>query len=527
MFELKRINELKVALPTNEQLVQEADLRIWLDDLEETETEKRSSDETMPAPAETLVDTFHRTAPPREERGYVAWQRSSQEMSKPTVGTQRSSVAQRSSIGSDTQGIAPSQSSATETVMRSPDSRTTNTTLASSIDAQQSAMLSHHSSLSSTSSNPARRKPLTRAPLPTVTEPLERREQQEHREPLEHRELDPRETVARTKPPTPSLQRNSTLSPSSMQYGVPPLHTYSSSRDIAQRAKKAEEQSLPNANTGKVRPLARPTTIVSDLEIYDPSNPPSNFGSHSQSSNHDYLPLSPMPDLRDFSERPGEVEIMKDCFKSMILSASDSFEIHPVWESCSIRIFRKADNSVRILTFRDSGIDQRIMFTKDTEIVPEYGYHKDVPVVYLRKMCPDYQSQSPSIHMGAQDLSAASLYYRFDNARDMFNFQLAFTGEAVEIDIKAVRTVRFKRNLLDGEHSNYKARLQLWREQPFQTIGSVSSASSLVAGSIAGTIRSQGVVESMLKVPSTRLVIFFEDVIVVLFGKSSKFLKLL
>ena len=39
VFELKRINELKVSLPTNEQLVSEADLRIWLDDLEETESE--------------------------------------------------------------------------------------------------------------------------------------------------------------------------------------------------------------------------------------------------------------------------------------------------------------------------------------------------------------------------------------------------------------------------------------------------------------------------------------------------------
>ena len=505
---MKRINELKIVLPTNEQLVQEADLRIWLDDLEEIETEKRSSegaaDNQLNAarPGVCREEITPREEIPLREREQVAWQNPSQEISKTTAGTQRSSV------GSDLQAITPSQSSATETVMRSPDSRTTNTTFASSVDPPQSSMLSHQNSQSSTSSNPARKKPLTRVPLPTVAEPLDRRE-----------------LSTQNEYPNPSLQRNLTLSPNSMQFGVPPLHTYSSSRDTALREKKADEQQLTvsNANSpSKTRQhLERPTTIVSDLEAYDPSNPPSNFGSQTYSSNHDYPPLSPMPDLRDLDERPGEVEIMKDCFKTMILAASDSFEVQPVWESCSIRIFRKADSSVRILTFRDSGIDQRIMYPKDTEIVPEYGYHKDVPVVYLRKVGADsgYQPQSPSIFMGAQDLSAASLYYRFDNAKDMFNFQLAFTGEAVEIDIKAVRTVRFKRSILDGEHSNYKARLQLWREQPFQTIGSASGASSLISGSIAGTIRSQGVAESMLKVPATRLVIFFEEVMVVLFGK--------
>lgn len=215
---------------------------------------------------------------------------------------------------------------------------------------------------------------------------------------------------------------------------------------------------------------------------------------------------------------------MKDVFQTMLLSASDSFEIKPVWESCSIRIFRKAEAGVRILTFRDSGIDQRFITLKDVEMVPEYGYHKDVPVIYLRKISPDayYQSiksRKPDIFMGAEDLSAASLYYRFDNAEDMFNFQLAFTGEAVEIDIKSVRTVRFKRSLLDGEHSNYKARVQLWREQTFTTVASKNDARTVVGGSIAGTIRSRGITESLLKVPSTRLVIFFEEFIIMLFGK--------
>lgn len=498
IYELKRINELKVILPTNEQLVSEADLRIWLDDLEENESETLDLRGTVPArlrdhPVDAMSPPFARV----EEKDPAAWQRPSQDLLKTSVG------GRRSSAGSDALAVSPLQASENEILMRSPDSRMTYTTLASSIDAQQSSALSHQSSLSSTSSNPVGRKPLPRMQLPTLTEPLERNQNQ----PL-------------------TLQKRMTFSPDSMQYGVPPLHSYSNSRENTPReARTSEEQhSLLSANSlSQLRThLERsPHTNASDLEAYDPSNPPSNFGSQTHSTNNDHMP-SPIPDLRDLDERPGEVEIMKGCFKNMILSASDSFEAQSVWESCSIRIFRKADSSVRILTFRDSGIDQRIIYPNETEIVPEYGYHKEEPIVYLRKIEPDAASSSSqplSIIGGSENSTAASLYYRFNNANDMFDFQLAFTGEAVEIDIKAVRTVRFKRNLLDGEHSNYKARLQLWREQPIQTVGSGRGARSLGAGSVSGTIRSKGVADRILKVATTRLIIFFEEVMVVIFGK--------
>lgn len=502
MFELKRINELKVMLPTNEQLVSEADLRIWLDDLEENESETLDTREALPPLARDFQsDAVSPLFSGVEEKDHATWQRPTQDLLKASI------KAQRSSVGSDAQVISPLQPSENENLMRSPDSRTTYTTPASSIDVQQSSTLSHQSSLSSTSSNPTGRKPLPRMQLPTLAEPLERNQPQ----PL-------------------ILQKRTTFSPDSMQFGVPPLHSYSSSRENTVRESRTGEQrnSLPNANSpSQIRQhLERsPHTNVSDLEAYDPSNPPSGFGSQSHSTNNDYTPLSPMPDLRDLDERPGEVQIMKGCFQSMILSASDSFDAQSKWESCSIRIFRNADSSVRVLTFRDSGIDQRFIYPNETEIVPEYGYHKDEPVVYLRKTGPDSSKSSPpqppNIFVGSENSSAASLYYRFDNADDMFNFQLAFTGEAVELDIKAVRTVRFKRNLLDGEHSNYKARLQFWREQPIQTVGSGSGARSLGAGSIAGSIRSQGVADSILKVAATRLVIFFEEVMVILFGRLS------
>lgn len=345
--------------------------------------------------------------------------------------------------------------------------------------------------------------------------------------------------------PHPAMpHRRITIPPDSMQYGVPPLHAYST--ENVGRENKIEEQqqqqqrvlSSKASSSSMVRKyLEYSVENMSDLQAYDPANPPSQPGDYSRSSNHDAAnpslpvtdhepaPLSPAQDSRDWDERPGEVEIMKPVFQSMLMFASDSFDARPVWESCSIRIFRKADIGVRLVTYRDSGIDQRFIPLHDTEIVPEYGYHKDEPVLYLRRCRPG--GANPSLGLsrqannlnGVEDLSAVSLYYRFDNSEDMFNFQMAFTGEAVEIDIRAVRTVRFKRSLLDGEHSNYKARVQLWHEQTFTTVASGGDPISPVGGSISGTIRSRGVAESILKVPSTRLVIYFEEIMIVLFGK--------
>ena len=199
------------------------------------------------------------------------------------------------------------------------------------------------------------------------------------------------------------------------------------------------------------------------------------------------------------------------------MAASESLEYQPNWENCSIKIFRCGDQGVRILTFRESGIDQRIIPLKEAEIVPEYGYHKDLPVLWLRKITPDSYYQSPSTSKAFSDASAASFYYRFERAEDLFNFQLAFTGEAVETDVKSARTVRFKRSLIDGEHSHYKARIQLWRESSLVT---GAGSQSPTTGSIAGTLRSRGASDSLLKVHATRLIMFFDEMFVVLFGMS-------
>jgi hypothetical protein len=99
----------------------------------------------------------------------------------------------------------------------------------------------------------------------------------------------------------------------------------------------------------------------------------------------------------------------------------------------------------------------------------------------------------------------------------MFNFQLAFTGEAVETDVMSVRAVRFKRSLISGEHNHYKGRVQLWREVSIMTgAGELSSATE----SIGGTLRSRGASESILKVHATRLVVYFDEMFLTLFGLS-------
>lgn len=100
---------------------------------------------------------------------------------------------------------------------------------------------------------------------------------------------------------------------------------------------------------------------------------------------------------------------------------------------------------------------------------------------------------------------------------DMFLFQLAFIGESVEADVQAVRTVRYKRGLLDGEHCNYKARIQLWKEEDN---AAASSGASSKAPSIAGTFRSRPNKASILKIHSTRLVMYFDEIIMTLFSRT-------
>lgn len=475
-----------MTLPTNQQLIQEGDLRIWLDDLDDSETESQ----TPGVPRTPVHDDYHHHSlvsplfSKSDKKHNAGW---------PPIG---------SDVTLATENVSNNPSQASDG-LRSPDSKTNSTTFSSRVNAQTSSMLSQQSSQSSTAESSL----TTRKPLPGVSQLAV------------------------------PLGRTQSLKPDSMQYGVPPLHSHSSSRDIGLRERRGGSEPIlsPSTNGPDIPskhpcrpPIPQPLSTASGLEAYDPANPPSEFGRRRRPSIRDDPTLSPVLGPRDLAERrgelderPGELEIMKDCFRSMELSASEGFELNPHWERCHVRIFRREDGSARVLTLLESKVDYRYFTLKETEIVPEYGYHNSnsSPVIYLRKSAAD-KSRSTIIPKapGTDDPAAASLYYRFRTASDMFNFQLAFTGERVELDMAGIRTVRYKRNLLDGEHSQYKARIQLWREQFHPTVANgVEQPYSRV---VSGTIRSQGAASSALKYANTRLVIYFEEIMVFLFGET-------
>ncbi|RPA94691.1 hypothetical protein L873DRAFT_1935777 [Choiromyces venosus 120613-1] len=335
-----------------------------------------------------------------------------------------------------------------------------------------------------------------------------------------------------TTTPTPASPINS------MQFGVPPLQPSRQKEHAVPRKPSSLNQSYYST-----KPLPPLNTSAAPFSPADVS--PADFDAHrgralgaSQSqgggmpARNGYLspvsPTYPYAAARNssgsFSEpvehgvRPGETELMKDEFKTMNVLASDSCGPEGKWDECIVRIFRNAMGDLRVLTQREGSTDQRFVVLKDAELVPEYGYHENLPVIFIRKAgIGGYSIQSGS--KGKSTLSSAelcpiTLYYRFKNVMDMFLFQLAFTGESVEADVQAVRTIRYKRGLLDGEHCNYKARIQLWKEEDN---AGVSSEESSRTPSIAGTFRSKPNRSSILKVHSTRLVMYFDEIIMTLF----------
>lgn len=94
----------------------------------------------------------------------------------------------------------------------------------------------------------------------------------------------------------------------------------------------------------------------------------------------------------------------------------------------------------------------------------------------------------------------------------MFNFQFALLGEAVETDLQSVRTVRYKKSLRDGEHSHYKARIQLWREQDDDAEVLAS------APSVAPNATREAWARPSLKVHTTRVVMYWDETTTTFFG---------
>jgi len=124
--------------------------------------------------------------------------------------------------------------------------------------------------------------------------------------------------------------------------------------------------------------------------------------------------------------------------------ASQTLGSSPEWQDCSVRLFEsQSTGRYRVLTLQGGNADQRNGLTKHrplpcpqansstvslstTELVPEYGYHENLPVIYLRSAGEGAYSahnfprdkkhyRKASISSNSGPLLAASLYYKFLN----------------------------------------------------------------------------------------------------------------
>ncbi|KAL7267444.1 hypothetical protein RUND412_009972 [Rhizina undulata] len=174
--------------------------------------------------------------------------------------------------------------------------------------------------------------------------------------------------------------------------------------------------------------------------------------------------------------RPGEEEVNKNAFRNMNILASDSFEPTSRWDESVVHLFRNATGDLRILTTREGAAAAHQFFVplKDAELVPHYAHSfKNQPVMYIRKMCASdtrsistRRSSTSSSSSRGELIGQTSLYYQFKGLEDMLNFQAAFLGEAVNVDVRTVKSLSYKRGLLDSDSGNYpsRSRLQLWRD---------------------------------------------------------------
>jgi hypothetical protein len=76
----------------------------------------------------------------------------------------------------------------------------------------------------------------------------------------------------------------------------------------------------------------------------------------------------------------------------------------------------------------------------------------------------------------------------------------------------AVRTIRYKKSLLDGEHNHYRGRIQIWSEQENDNFVTSPSSSSISPQAFS-RVRSK----SDVKVLSSRIVMYWEETITTLF----------
>lgn len=256
-----------------------------------------------------------------------------------------------------------------------------------------------------------------------------------------------------------------------------------------------------------------PELFATTQRIGQPHSRPSTSGTSGPPPTRKMKPnysWNELVDKENLGVRPGEVEILPRDFEVMHLMASYTGDTHGRWDNCRLRIFKMmSDKTLRILTLMEGleeSIDQRVAYVKEAELVPDYGYHQNHPVIYIRKT----HRQDPFLNgnprkIAGKPMPPSSLYYKFRSARDMFNFQFALLGEVVETDFQAVRTVRFKKSLRDGEHSHYKARIQLWREADDDAEVLASTPS------VAPNATREAWARTNLKVHTTRIVMYWDE----------------
>ncbi|KAF8243102.1 hypothetical protein K440DRAFT_590012 [Wilcoxina mikolae CBS 423.85] len=234
----------------------------------------------------------------------------------------------------------------------------------------------------------------------------------------------------------------------------------------------------------------------------------------------------------EYGVRPGEREVMPERFGVMNLKVSETCDPHGRWEDCIVRIFEnQSAREFRLLTLRGKNIDQRHLPVSTTELVPEYGYNNNFPVIFLRKAWPGtYSMQTYPKEKGTKSNRKssmngnylvgppppASLFYRFGSLEDMFTFQQAFLHETVEADAQNIRQIRYSRGFLSGENSSQKARIQLWKPPATELSGGSSSHRSSVKVGRASTMRTTAPSEAAIIKP-TRLILYLDKITINIF----------
>lgn len=320
-------------------------------------------------------------------------------------------------------------------------------------------------------------------------------------------------TLLELPPRQPTVSRSSSGSSSSSYVMANPSPTL------------LEEKELPPLPPLLAPELSRRASV---LQIYD-SRAPSLDGppGEEDSWNVDFAV--------EYGVRPGEREIMPESFAQMKLKTSEACRGQTVWEECIIRVFEtQITGEYRLLTLRGKNVDQRYLRPSATEFVPEYGYHESLPVVFLRKAGPGtYSSNLHSKDRGSitrrkSSVSSfsgtgqagppplATLCYKFYNLVDMFAFQQAFLQESVEADVQNIRSIRYTRGFLSGEHTTHKARIQLWKPAGTELSGGLSSYRNSIVLSQAPSLRSAAPPDEV-RVNATRLVMYLDEIIISIF----------